>query len=270
MGDGVLIYFGYPQAHEDDAEQAVRAGLALIEAVGALKSAVSLQTRVGIATGLVVVGDLIGSGEAQERGIVGETPNLASRLQGLATPASVVIAASTRQQIGDLFELEDLGPKVVAGLAEPQRAWRVLGDSGEVSRFAALRSERSALIGRDEEVELLMRRWKQAKTGEGRVVLISGEAGIGKSRLTTWLSEHIRSESHTRMRYFCAPHTIRTVRFIHSSFSSSAPQGSHATIRPRPSSVNFKRSLCRACGMTVTSRCCENCYHCRVLRPTSI
>jgi class 3 adenylate cyclase len=206
MGDGVLIYFGYPQAHEDDAEQAVRAGLALIEAVGALKSAVSLQTRVGIATGLVVVGDLIGSGEAQERGIVGETPNLASRLQGLATPASVVIAASTRQQIGDLFELEDLGPKVVAGLAEPQRAWRVLGDSGEVSRFAALRSERSALIGRDEEVELLMRRWKQAKTGEGRVVLISGEAGIGKSRLTTWLSEHIRSESHTRMRYFCAPH----------------------------------------------------------------
>jgi predicted ATPase len=180
--------------------------LALIEAVGALKSAVSLQTRVGIATGLVVVGDLIGSGEAQERGIVGETPNLASRLQGLATPASVVIAASTRQQIGDLFELEDLGPKVVAGLAEPQRAWRVLGDSGEVSRFAALRSERSALIGRDEEVELLMRRWKQAKTGEGRVVLISGEAGIGKSRLTTWLSEHIRSESHTRMRYFCAPH----------------------------------------------------------------
>jgi class 3 adenylate cyclase len=206
MGDGVLVYFGYPQASEDDAEQAVRAGLALIEAVGALKSAVSLQTRVGIATGLVVVGDLIGSGEAQERGIVGETPNLASRLQGLATPASVVIAASTRQQIGDLFELEDLGPKVVAGLAEPQRAWRVLGDSGEVSRFAALRSERSALIGRDEEVELLMRRWKQAKTGEGRVVLISGEAGIGKSRLTTWLSEHIRSESHTRMRYFCAPH----------------------------------------------------------------
>jgi class 3 adenylate cyclase/tetratricopeptide (TPR) repeat protein len=206
MGDGGLVYFGYPQASEDDAEQAVRAGLVLIEAVGALKSAVSLQTRVGIATGLVVVGDLIGSGEAQERAIVGETPNLASRLQGLATPASVVIAASTRQQIGHLFELEDLGPKVLAGLAEPQRAWRVLGDSGEVSRFAALRSERSALVGRDEEVELLMRRWKQAKTGEGRVVLISGEAGIGKSRLTTWLSEHIRGESHTRMRYFCAPH----------------------------------------------------------------
>jgi class 3 adenylate cyclase len=206
MGDGVLVYFGYPKASEDDAEQAVRAGLALIEAVGALKSAVSLQTRVGIATGLVVVGDLIGSGEAQERSIVGETPNLAARLQGLATPASIVIAASTRQQIGDLFELEDLGPKMLAGLAAPQRVWRVLRESGEVSRFAALRSERSALVGRDEEVELLMRRWRQAKTGEGRVVLMSGEAGIGKSRLTTWLSEQIRVETHTRMRYFCAPH----------------------------------------------------------------
>jgi tetratricopeptide (TPR) repeat protein len=135
-----------------------------------------------------------------------KTPNLAARLQGLAAPASVVIAGSTRQQIGDLFELEDLGPKVLAGLAEPQRAWRVLRESGEVSRFAALRSEKSALVGRDEEVELLMRRWKQAQTGEGRVVLLSGEAGIGKSRLTTWLAEHIQGESHTRMRYFCAPH----------------------------------------------------------------
>jgi hypothetical protein len=206
MGDGVLVYFGYPQAHEDDAEQAVRAGLELIDAVNALKSAVSLQTRVGIATGLVVVGDLIGSGEAQERGIVGETPNLAARLQALAAPSTVVIAASTRQQIGDLFDLDDLGPKALAGLAAPQRAWRVLGESGEVSRFAALRSETSALVGRDEEVDLLVRRWKQVKTGEGRVVLISGEPGIGKSRLTTWLSEHIEGESHTRMRYFCAPH----------------------------------------------------------------
>ena len=206
MGDGVLVYFGYPQAHEDDAEQAVRAGLELIDAVNALKSAVSLQTRVGIATGLVVVGDLIGSGEAQERGIVGETPNLAVRLQALAAPSTVVIAASTRQQIGDLFDLDDLGPKALAGLAAPQRAWRVLGESGEVSRFAALRSETSALVGRDEEVDLLVRRWKQVKTGEGRVVLISGEPGIGKSRLTTWLSEHIEGESHTRMRYFCAPH----------------------------------------------------------------
>ena len=123
MGDGVLVYFGYPQAHEDDAERAVRAGLELIEAVGALKSAVSLQTRVGIATGLVVVGDLIGSGEAQERGIVGETPNLGCAAARRSLTPTVVIAASTRQQIGDLFDLEDLGPKELAGLAEPQRAW---------------------------------------------------------------------------------------------------------------------------------------------------
>ena len=147
MGDGVLVYFGYPQAHEDDAEQAVRAGLELIEAVNALKSAVSLQTRVGIATGLVVVGDLIGSGEAQERGIVGETPNLAARLQGIAAPSTVVIAASTRQQIGDLFELDDLGPKALAGLAEPQRAWRVLGEErgGKPLRGPALRDDRRSL-----------------------------------------------------------------------------------------------------------------------------
>src|SRR4029077_10275856 len=133
LGDGVLVYFGYPQAHEDDPERAVRAGLGLIDAVANLPRDEPLQTRVGIATGLVVVGDLIGSGEAQERGIAGETPNLAARLQGIAAPASVVIAASTRQQIGDLFELDDLGPKVLAGLPAPQPAWRVLGESGEVS-----------------------------------------------------------------------------------------------------------------------------------------
>jgi class 3 adenylate cyclase len=206
MGDGVLVYFGYPEAHEDDAERAVRAGLQLIAAVGEPKTSASLQSRVGIATGLVVVGDLIGSGEAQERGIVGETPNLAARLQALATPASLVIAASTRRQIGELFDLEALRPQQLAGFDEPQRAWRVLGESGEVSRFEALRSGTTPLVGRDEEVELLLRRWEQAKIGEGRVVLISGEPGIGKSRLTAALSERIRTHPHTRMRYFCLPH----------------------------------------------------------------
>ena len=126
MGDGALVYFGYPQAHEDDAERAVRAGLELIQAVGGLKSSAPLQTRVGIATGLVVVGDLIGSGEAQERGIVGETPNLAARLQGSAEPDSVVIAGSTRKLVGNLFEVEDLGPKDLKGLSEPVRAWAAL------------------------------------------------------------------------------------------------------------------------------------------------
>jgi class 3 adenylate cyclase/predicted ATPase len=207
MGDGVLVYFGYPRAHEDDAERAVRAGLGSIDAVGRLDvRSTKLQARIGIATGLVVVGDLIGEGSAQEQSVVGETPNLAARLQALATPASLVIAAGTRQQIGELFDLQDIGPQRLAGFAEPQRAWRVLGESGEVSRFEALRSGTSPLVGRDEEVELLLRRWGQAKTGEGRVVLVSGEPGIGKSRLTAALSQHIGAEPHTRLRYFCSPY----------------------------------------------------------------
>jgi tetratricopeptide (TPR) repeat protein len=206
MGDGVLIYFGYPQAHEDDAEQAVHAALAVIEAVGRLTAREDLRVRLGIATGLAVVGDLIGEGAAQERGVIGETPNLAARLQALAAPNTLVIAEATRRQIGELFDLEDLGPQQLAGFAEPQRAWRVLGESGEVSRFEALRSRETPLVGRDEEIELLRRRWEQAKNGEGRVVLISGEPGIGKSRLTAALSAHVESEPHTRLRYFCSPH----------------------------------------------------------------
>ena len=206
MGDGVLIYFGYPQAHEDDAERAVRAGLAVIEAVGRLPAREDLRLRLGVATGLAVVGDLIGEGAAQERGVVGETPSLAARLQALAMPNTLVIAETTRRQIGGLFDLEDLGPQQLAGFGEAQRAWRVLGESGMLSRFEALRSGGTPLVGRDEEVGLLIRRWQQAKTGEGRVVLISGEPGIGKSRLTAALSEQIGSEPHTRLRYFCSPH----------------------------------------------------------------
>jgi class 3 adenylate cyclase/predicted ATPase len=206
MGDGVLIYFGYPQAHENDAEQAVRAGLAVIEAVGRLSAREDLSVRLGVATGLAVVGDLIGEGAAQERGVVGETPNLAARLQALAEPNMLVIGEATRRQIGGLFDMEDLGAQQLAGFGEPQRAWRVMGESGEVSRFEALRSGETPLVGREEDVELLVRRWQQAKSGEGRVVLISGEPGIGKSRLTAALSEHIGSEPHTRLRYFCSPH----------------------------------------------------------------
>jgi class 3 adenylate cyclase len=172
MGDGVLIYFGYPRAHEDDAERAVRAGLEVIEAVGRLPAREDLRVRLGIATGLAVVGDLIGEGAAQERGVVGETPNLAARLQALAMPNTLVIAEATRRQIGGLFELADLGPQALAGFAEPQPAWRVVGESGMLSRFEALRSGETPLVGREEEVELLIRRWEQAKTGEGRVVLI--------------------------------------------------------------------------------------------------
>jgi class 3 adenylate cyclase/tetratricopeptide (TPR) repeat protein len=206
MGDGVLIYFGYPQAHEDDAERAVRAGLAVIEAVGRLPAREDLRVHLGVATGLVVVGDLIGEGAAQERGVVGETPNLAARLQSLAAPNTLVIGEATRRQIGGLFDLADLGPQPLAGFAEPQPAWRVIGESGVLSRFEALRSGVTPLVGRDEEVELLIRRWQQVKGGEGRVVLISGEPGIGKSRLTAALSEQIGTEPHTRLRYFCSPH----------------------------------------------------------------
>jgi len=150
MGDGVLVYFGYPEAHEDDAERAVRAGLAVIDAVGRLTTQEPLNVRIGIATGLVVVGDLIGAGAAQERGVVGETPNLAARLQALARPGTLVIADSTRRQLGTLFEIEDLRLQPLAGFAEPQPAWRVVGESGIVSRFEALRSGTTPLVGRDE------------------------------------------------------------------------------------------------------------------------
>jgi class 3 adenylate cyclase len=208
MGDGVLIYFGYPQAHEDDAERAVRAGLGAIDAVGRLdvKSG-KLQARVGIATGLAVVGDLIGEGSAQEQSVVGETPNLAARLQGLAEPDAVVIAAGTRRLLGDLFEYRDLGAVEVKGIALPVPAWRVLRPSGVASRFEALRgSALTRLVGRDEEIDLLLRRWARAKAGDGQVVLVSGEAGLGKSRTTAALEERLHAEPHLRLRYFCSPY----------------------------------------------------------------
>ncbi len=212
MGDGVLVYFGYPHAHEDDAECAVRAGLALVETIGAtalpLPGELKLQMRVGIATGLVVVGDLIGSGAAQEEAVVGETPNLAARMQGLAAPNTVVIAADTRRLTGGLFEYRDLGAATLKGFADPVRAWQVVGPSAIESRFEALRaaSASTPLIGRDEELDLLMRRWQQAKEGEGRVVLLSGEPGIGKSRVTQAIKERLSGEPHIRLRYFCSSH----------------------------------------------------------------
>ena len=206
MGDGVLVYFGYPQAHEDDAERAVRAGLELVAAVSGLKTQAPLQTRVGIATGLVVVGDLIGSGASQEQAIVGETPNLAARLQGIAEPNNVVIAESTRKLLGNLFDLEDLGAQDLKGIAGPVRAWAALRGASVEGRFEAFHANGlTDLIGREEELDLLLRRWARAKIGEGQVVLLSGEAGIGKSRLTAALLERLASEPHTRLRYFCSP-----------------------------------------------------------------
>jgi class 3 adenylate cyclase len=243
MGDGLLAYFGYPQAHEHDAERAVQAGLALAEAMPKLKTAagVPLQVRVGIATGLVVVGDLVGSGEAQERGIVGETPNLAARLQALAEPNMVVIAEGTRRLLGDLFELGDLGPKDLKGIAWPVRAWAALRASSVESRFDALHTTGlTALVGREEEFEFLLRRWSQTKAGQGQVVLMSGEAGIGKSRLTAALLERVAGEPHTRLRYFCS-RSIPTVRFIRSSARWNAPPGWPTTTNRKPSSTSSMR-----------------------------
>jgi class 3 adenylate cyclase/predicted ATPase len=206
MGDGVLVYFGYPQAHEDDAERAVRAGLGAIEVVNRLNvKGVKLQARVGIATGLVVVGDVIGEGSTQEQTVVGETPNLAARLQALAEPASVVIAAGTRRLVGDLFEYLDLGAVDLKGIAAPVPAWRVLQPSVIASRFEALHgSALSPLVGRDEEIELLLRRWARAKDRDGQIVLVSGEPGIGKSRLVAALAERLKGDRHLRLRYFCS------------------------------------------------------------------
>ncbi len=207
MGDGVLAYFGYPQAHEDDAERAVRAGLAVIGAVGRLAAPEPLRVRLGLASGLAVVGDLIGAGSAQEQAVVGETPNLAARLQALAAPDTLVISENTRRQIGGLFETEDLGRQPLAGFAAAQRAWRVIGESGVLSRFEALRAASlTPLVGREEEIELLLRRWRRAAAGEGQIVLVCGEPGIGKSRLAAALRGRLEGEDLTRLRYFCSPH----------------------------------------------------------------
>jgi class 3 adenylate cyclase len=220
MGDGVLAYFGYPRADEHDAERAVRAGLAIVEAVAApgrpptdagvpgvdTAAEEPLQVRVGIGTGLVVVGDLIGKGAAQEQAVVGETLNLAARLQALAAPGTVVIGQSTRRLIGGLFDCEDLGAVEIKGLAAPVMASRVLRESGVESRFEALRATATPLVGRDEELALLARRWQQARAGEGCVVLLSGEPGIGKSRLAETLVERLAGEPHIRLRLFCSPH----------------------------------------------------------------
>jgi class 3 adenylate cyclase/predicted ATPase len=202
MGDGVLVYFGYPHAHEDDAERATRCGLALVERVPQLNQAEELHARIGIATGLVVVG-----GEVVEHDVAGDTPNLAARLQALAAPDTVVIAASTRRLTGNLFEYRDLGEIELKGIAGPVSAWQALRPSAVASRFEALRGPAlTPLVGRVEEIELLLRRWARAKAGNGQVVLISGEPGIGKSRITAALDERLRDDPHLRLRYFCSPY----------------------------------------------------------------
>jgi class 3 adenylate cyclase/tetratricopeptide (TPR) repeat protein len=213
LGDGALVYFGYPQAHEDDAERAVRAGLELVKSIGQLPTAVGepLNARIGIATGLVVVGDLIGSGESQDRGIAGETPNLAARLQERAEAGAVVLSDGTRRLLGDLFELTKLTPSALKGFPEPVQAWRALGEGHAESRFEALHGTRlTPLVGRGEELELVLSRWRQAKEGGGQVALISGEPGIGKSRLVLALRERLHGEPKATVSYACSPHHVHS------------------------------------------------------------
>ncbi len=207
MGDGVLAYFGYPLAHEDDAECAVRAALALIEEARGLGGGrARIEVRVGIATGLVVVGDLIGEGSARERSVVGQTPNLAARLQALAEPGTAVISAGTRQLVGGLFEYIDLGTHALKGFAAPVQAWQVMGESAAKSRFEALRaSAMSPLVGRESERALLFERWEKAKAGAGQVVVLAGEAGLGKSRLAQAISDALAALEVPRLHYYCSP-----------------------------------------------------------------
>src|SRR5947209_6540030 len=212
-GDGILAYFGYPIAHEDDAERTVRAGLDIIAAVARLetRAAEPLAVRIGIATGLVVIGDLSREGALREHAVVGETPNLAARLQALAEPGTIAVAASTRRLLGDLFRLRDLGRHEVKGIAEPVAAWAVEGVSDSESRFEAVRTaDLTDLIGREDELDFLLERQRPAWKGEGQIVLISGEPGIGKSRLAAALAERIAGEPHTRLRYQCSPYHINS------------------------------------------------------------
>jgi class 3 adenylate cyclase/predicted ATPase len=215
LGDGVLAYFGYPRAHEDEAERAVRAGLEIVMALRSLKpSDTAFQVRVGIATGLVVVGDLIGEGAAREETVVGETPNLAARLQALAEPGDVVIAQRTCQLLGGIFDLADLGTFELKGFTDPVAAWRVLGPSAAEGRFEARHTAGlTPLVGRDHEFGLLLDRFQRAKDGEGQVVLLSGEPGIGKSRLIRALREQLADEPHAALSHYCSPYYRNTALY---------------------------------------------------------
>jgi class 3 adenylate cyclase len=207
LGDGLMVYFGWPQAHEDDAERAVRAALEIVEAVHQVPAPDSLQVRIGIATGPVVVGET-GAGDASvPKAAVGPTPNLAARLQGLAGPDEVVIAPTTHRLLGDTFEYEDLGEHALKGIAETVRARRITGDAGAESRFEATHSGRfTPFVGREHELALLLARWEQAREGEGQVVLLCGEPGIGKSRIAQVLHERLAQVPHTRLRWQCSPY----------------------------------------------------------------
>ncbi len=215
LGDGLMIYFGWPRAHEDDAERGVRSALEMVRAVKRVKAVQPLAVRIGVATGSVVVGERSGEDNGHAKLAVGETPNLAARLQGLAGPDEIIIAAATRRLVGDSFELNDLGARPLKGIEEPAQAWRVEAVRRTGGRFEAAHGgvALTPLVGREEEVGLLLRRWQQARYGEGQVVLISGEPGIGKSRLTQVLREQIEGELYTALRYQCSPYHLNSALY---------------------------------------------------------
>ena len=209
FGDGILATFGFPRAHEDDAARAVHAALDITDAVGRLQTRAGekLAVRIGIATGLVVAGDIVGQGAAQEQVVVGDTPNLAARLQSLADAGGVVVSAATRRLIGDRFRLKDMGRHTIKGLAQPVEAYAALGVSQSESRFDAAHSARlTGFVGREAESAELIALQRRAWGGKGQTVLISGEAGIGKSRLSAWLTEQVADTAHIRLRYQCSPY----------------------------------------------------------------
>jgi class 3 adenylate cyclase len=252
MGDGVLAYFGWPQAHEGEAERAVRAGLAVVEAVDKLQTGAerALAARVGIATGLVVVGDLVGEGAAQEEAVVGETPNIAARLQQLAAPGAVVIADSTRRLLGGMFTLAELGPQSVRGVNTPIPVFRVLREAPTGSRFEALRRAALApLIGREHELALLVNRWETAKAGEGQLILLSGEAGIGKSRLVLALRERLRGESCFQIAYSCSPYHSNSA--LWPMIAQLERAAAYARDEPPPEKLDKLEALLRQAGEPV-------------------
>jgi class 3 adenylate cyclase/tetratricopeptide (TPR) repeat protein len=215
LGDGALVYFGFPVAHEDDAERAVRAALLLRDAAGKLEAkGTSLEVRCGLATGLVVVGDHAAASEAShEPQVMGETPNRAARLQALSEPGGIVIDAATRKLLGRMFNLAEREPASLKGFETPVASWNVLGAGTIDSRFEALRSAETPLIGREEELQLLVRRWQQAKAGRGRLVMIAGEPGLGKSRLVSAFEDRVKSGRPIELRYFCSPQHTSTALY---------------------------------------------------------
>jgi class 3 adenylate cyclase/predicted ATPase len=214
-GDGVMAFFGYPHAHEDDVERAARGALALVDAVATLDdgAGAALRARVAISTGLVVIGDSPAEGSAQEPEVVGEAPNLAARLQAFAKPGTVIIDSTTRRLLGELFEYDDLGTLSLKGFDERVPVWQIIRPSAIDSRFEALRATFAPLVGRDDEVNFLNQRWEEARSGNGCVVLISGEAGIGKSRIAQTILEQVTTELHTVVRLFCSPHYQNTALY---------------------------------------------------------